>query len=99
MINRFMAGAAPEVDNILRFDKDFPGAKVVRLEQNYRSTGHILATASALISHNSERLGKTLHTNIGDGDKVLLRGCWDDEEEARNISDQDRAIAAGKAQP
>lgn len=77
-----------EVDNILRFDKDFPGAKVIRLEQNYRSTGHILATASALIAHNSERLGKTLHTNIGDGDKVLLRGCWDDEEEARNISEQ-----------
>ncbi len=77
-----------EVDNILRFDKDFPGAKVIRLEQNYRSTGHILATASALIANNSERLGKTLHTNIGDGEKVLLRGCWDHEEEARNISDQ-----------
>ena len=77
-----------EVDNILRFDKDFPGAKIIRLEQNYRSTGHILATASALIAHNSERLGKTLHTNIGDGEKVLLRGCWDDEEEARNICDQ-----------
>ena len=77
-----------EVDNILRFDKDFPGAKIIRLEQNYRSTGHILATASGLIAHNSERLGKTLHTNIGDGEKVLLRGCWDDEEEARNISDQ-----------
>ena len=77
-----------EVDNILRFDKDFPGAKVIRLEQNYRSTGHILATASALIANNSERLGKTLHTNIGEGDKVLLRGCWDDEEEARNISEQ-----------
>jgi ATP-dependent DNA helicase UvrD/PcrA len=77
-----------EVDNILRFDKDFPGAKVIRLEQNYRSTGHILATASNLIAHNSERLGKTLHTEAGDGEKVLLRGCWDDEEEARNISDQ-----------
>ncbi len=77
-----------EVDNILRFDKDFPGAKVIRLEQNYRSTGHILSTASALIANNSERLGKTLHTNIGEGDKVMLRGCWDDEEEARNISEQ-----------
>ncbi len=77
-----------EVDNILRFDKDFPGAKVIRLEQNYRSTGHILATASALIDNNTERLGKTLHTNIGEGDKVMLRGCWDDEEEARNISEQ-----------
>ncbi|MCP4936231.1 MAG: UvrD-helicase domain-containing protein [bacterium] len=77
-----------EVDNILRFDKDFPGAKVIRLEQNYRSTGHILATASTLIDNNTERLGKTLHTNIGEGDKVMLRGCWDDEEEARNISEQ-----------
>ena len=77
-----------EVENILRFDKDFSGAKVIRLEQNYRSTGHILATASALISHNSERLGKTLHSNSGEGEKLLLRGCWDDEEEARTISDQ-----------
>ena len=77
-----------EVENILRFEKDFPGAKIIRLEQNYRSTGHILATASALIAHNSERLGKTLHSNMGEGDKVLLRGCRDHEEEARNISDQ-----------
>jgi DNA helicase-2/ATP-dependent DNA helicase PcrA len=74
-----------EVGNILRFERDFRGAKVVRLEQNYRSTGHILAAAAALISHNRDRLGKTLHTDDIDGEKVLLQGCWDDEEEARVI--------------
>src|SRR6185436_3222440 len=51
-----------EVDNILRFEHDFPGAKVIRLERNYRSTGHILAAASHLIAHNEGRLGKTLRT-------------------------------------
>ena len=74
-----------EVGNILRFERDFPGAKVVRLEQNYRSTGHILAAASALITHNRDRLGKTLHTDDDDGEKVMLQGCWDDEEEARVV--------------
>ena len=74
-----------EVGNILRFERDFPGAKVVRLEENYRSTGHILAAASALIAHNNDRLGKTLHTQDEDGEKVRLQGCWDDEEEARTI--------------
>jgi len=74
-----------EVGNILRFERDFPGAKVVRLEENYRSTGHILAAASSLIAHNQERLGKTLLTSGEDGEKVKLQGCWDDEEEARTI--------------
>ena len=74
-----------EVGNILRFERDFPGATVIRLEENYRSTGHILGAASTLIAHNSERLGKTLHTQGGDGEKVKLQGCWDDEEEARTI--------------
>ena len=74
-----------EVGNILRFEHDFPGAKVIRLEQNYRSTGHILAAASALIAHNRDRLGKTLRTKRAQGEKVKLQGCWDDEEEARNI--------------
>jgi DNA helicase-2/ATP-dependent DNA helicase PcrA len=74
-----------EVGNILRFERDFPGAKVVRLEENYRSTGHILNAASALIAHNAERLGKTLHTSGDDGEKVKLQGCRDDEEEARTI--------------
>jgi len=76
-----------EVDNILRFEKDFPGAKVVRLEQNYRSTPHILAAASALIAHNEDRLGKTLRTDLNDGEKVKVRGLWDGEEEARLIAD------------
>lgn len=76
-----------EVDNILRFDKDFPGAKVIRLERNYRSTGHILASASHVIAHNSGRLGKTLFTDDEDGQKVAVSGVWDDEEEARGIAD------------
>ena len=76
-----------EVDNILRFEKDFLGAKVIRLERNYRSTGHILGAASGLIAHNEGRLGKTLHTDDDDGDKVEVEGCWDDEEEARVIGE------------
>ncbi len=76
-----------EVDNILRFEKDFPGATVIRLERNYRSTGHILAAASALIAHNKGRLGKTLFTDGADGNKATVTGVWDDEEEARVIAD------------
>src|SRR5690606_574242 len=72
-----------EVDNILRFEKDFPGARVIRLERNYRSTPHILAAASTLIAHNEGRLGKTLRTQANDGLKVHVRGVWDSEEEAR----------------
>ncbi len=77
-----------EVDNILRFDHDFPGAKVIRLERNYRSTGHILAVASHLIAHNEGRLGKTLHTEDADGEKVTVTGAWDSEEEARAIGEE-----------
>ena len=77
-----------EVDNILRFDHDFPGAKVIRLERNYRSTGHILAAASQLIAHNEGRLGKTLHTEDVDGEKVEVTGAWDSEEEARAIGEE-----------
>ncbi len=76
-----------EVDNILRFDKDFPDAKVVRLERNYRSTGHILATAAHLIAHNEGRLGKTLFTDGQDGEKPSVTGVWDSEEEARTIGE------------
>ncbi len=76
-----------EVDNILRFDKDFPGAKVIRLERNYRSTGHILAAASALITKNEGRLGKTLFTEGEAGNKVTVANFWDDEAEARSIGD------------
>ena len=77
-----------EVDNILRFDHDFPGAKVIRLERNYRSTGHILAAASTLIANNEGRLGKTLHTEDVDGEKVQVTGAWDSEEEARAIGEE-----------
>ncbi|XBY46790.1 UvrD-helicase domain-containing protein [Methyloraptor flagellatus] len=79
-----------EVDNILRFEHDFPGAKVIRLERNYRSTTHILAAASHLIAHNESRLGKTLFTekNHDDAEKVAVASSWDSEEEARSISDE-----------
>ncbi len=76
-----------EVDNILRFEKDFPGAKIIRLEQNYRSTPDILGAASGLIAKNEARLGKTLRTTKTDSDKISLRGHWDSEEEARTIGD------------
>jgi len=77
-----------EVGNILRFEKDFPGAHVVRLEQNYRSTHHILGAASGVISGNENRLGKTLWTAKKDGDQVRLIGHWDGEEEARWIGEE-----------
>ncbi|MEM9350010.1 MAG: UvrD-helicase domain-containing protein, partial [Pseudomonadota bacterium] len=84
-----------EVGNILRFEKDFPGAKVVRLEQNYRSTPHILAAASGVIDANEGRLGKTLWTDATEGEKVRLIGHWDGEEEARWIGDEIEAAQQG----
>jgi DNA helicase-2/ATP-dependent DNA helicase PcrA len=77
-----------EVDNILRFERDFPGAKIIKLERNYRSTGHILGAASGLIAANRDRLGKTLWTEDQTGDKVRVRGVWDGEAEARLIGDE-----------
>ncbi len=76
-----------EVENILRFEKDFAGATVIRLERNYRSTPSILGAASGLISANQDRLGKTLWTELDEGEKVKVRGVWDGEEEARLIGD------------
>ncbi len=84
-----------EVDNILRFEHDFPGAKVIRLERNYRSTGHILAAASHLIAHNEGRLGKTLRTEDVDGEKVTVTGAWDSEEEARAIGEEIEELQRG----
>ncbi len=84
-----------EVGNILRFEKDFPGAQVVRLEQNYRSTPHILAAASNVISGNEGRLGKTLWTESEHGEKVRLIGHWDGEEEARWIGEEIEAMQSG----
>ena len=75
------------VENILKFENDFPGAKVVRLEQNYRSTAHILAAASGVIAHNAGRLGKQLWTNTSGGEKVDVIGVWDGPEEARRVGD------------
>ena len=76
-----------EVANILRFEKDFPGAAVIRLEQNYRSTPHILGAATGLIANNSGRLGKTLWTERNDGDPVKVIGVWDGSEEARRVGE------------
>ncbi|NNC73528.1 MAG: UvrD-helicase domain-containing protein, partial [Sphingomonadaceae bacterium] len=83
-----------EVANILRFEKDFPGAKTVRLEQNYRSTQHILSAAGGVIAHNSGRLGKELHTEAGDGEKVKVIGVWDGPEEARRVGEEIEAHQA-----
>ena len=77
-----------EVGNILRFERDFPGAKIIRLERNYRSTPNILGAASGLIAANQGRLGKTLWTEGDEGERVIVRGVWDGAEEARMIGDE-----------
>ncbi|MFB9148214.1 ATP-dependent helicase [Roseovarius ramblicola] len=84
-----------EVGNILRFEKDFPGAAVIRLEQNYRSTPHILAAASGVIAGNRDRLGKELWTEAEAGEKLRLIGHWDGEEEARWIGEEVDAMQRG----
>ncbi|MFA5581379.1 MAG: UvrD-helicase domain-containing protein [Paracoccaceae bacterium] len=84
-----------EVGNILRFESDFPGATVIRLEQNYRSTPHILGAASGVIAGNQGRLGKELWTDASDGEKVRLIGHWDGEEEARWIGEEIEALQRG----
>jgi len=77
-----------EVDNILRFEKDFSGAKTIRLEQNYRSTGHILSAANAVINHNGNRLGKELFTAEENGEKLTVRGLWDGAAEVRWVGER-----------
>ncbi len=81
-----------EIGNILRFESDFPGATIIRLEENYRSTSRILAAAAGMIAHNRGRLGKTLWTQAGEGDKVVVRALWDAEEEARWVGDEIEAL-------
>lgn len=81
-----------EVGNILRFERDFPGARVIRLEQNYRSTPHILGAASGLIANNEGRLGKTLWTDRPMGSPVKIRCLWDGDEEARFVGDEIEAL-------
>ena len=77
-----------EIGNILRFETDFPGATIIKLEQNYRSTGHILAAASGLIANNQGRLGKTLWTEADGGEPVKVKAVWDGEEEARWVGEE-----------
>ncbi len=77
-----------QVENILRFEKDFPGAAVIKLEQNYRSTPHILGAAGGVIANNSGRLGKQLWTELDVGEKVRVLGVWDGPEEARRVGDE-----------
>ena len=81
-----------EVGNILKFEKDFPGAKVIRLERNYRSTSDILAAASSLIANNKDRLGKTLWTELKDTKKVNVISVWDEKQEAKYVADEIEAI-------
>jgi DNA helicase-2/ATP-dependent DNA helicase PcrA len=81
-----------EVGNILRFEKDYPGAKVIRLEQNYRSTQPILSAASGLIANNRGRLGKTLWTEVEEGDPIQVRAVWDGESEARFVGEEIEAL-------
>ncbi len=81
-----------EVGNILRFERDFPGAKIIRLEENYRSTGHILKAASSVIANNKNRLGKTLWSQADLGEKIQVRGLWDGDAEARYIGEEIEAL-------
>ena len=81
-----------EVGNILRFESDFPKARIIRLEQNYRSTPEILAAAAGVIAHNHGRLGKTLWTGAAGGDRVVVRGLWDAEQEARWVGEEIEAL-------
>ena len=76
------------IENILSFERQFPGAKVVRLEQNYRSTQNILSAANKVIEHNLERKGKTLWTANGDGSKITVRRCVDEDSEASFVADK-----------
>jgi DNA helicase II / ATP-dependent DNA helicase PcrA len=81
-----------EIGNILRFEKDFPGARIIRLEQNYRSTPHILAAAEGMIANNRGRLGKSLWTELGEGEKITVRALWDADDEARWVGDEIEAL-------
>ncbi len=85
-----------EVGNILRFEKDYPNAKVIRLECNYRSTPHILAAASKVIANNQGRLGKTLWTPVKDGEKIRLKSVWDEGEEARFVGEEVETLQRAK---
>jgi DNA helicase-2/ATP-dependent DNA helicase PcrA len=85
-----------QIENILRFEKDFENARIIRLEQNYRSTGTILQAASALIANNDGRMGKTLWTDGMDGEPIKLVTCYDDRDEARHVADEVEALQRDK---
>ena len=100
MIQSIYGWRGAEVDNILRFEKDFGGARIIRLERNYRSTPHIFGAASGLIAANESRLGKTLWTDDNEeGEPVKIRGTWDGEEEARLTADDIEAHPAQGPRP
>ena len=94
----FTDGAGAEVNNILRFESDFPGAQIIRLEENYRSTPHILKAASAVIAANKARLGKTLWTKETQGQPLILHTVLDEKEEARNRRRRDRVFTQTRTQ-
>ncbi len=81
-----------EVGNILKFEHDYPGAKIIRLERNYRSTANILKAASGLIANNKTRLGKTLWTEDAETAPVRVKSVWDDNEEARFVGEEIEAF-------
>ncbi len=81
-----------DINNILNFERDFPGAKIVKLEQNYRSTGNILDAATGVVSNNVARKGKTLFTDSGKGDPVRIVTCSNDREEAQFVMDKIHAL-------
>ncbi len=85
-----------EIGNILKFEQDFPGAQVVRLEQNYRSTQHILSAANGVISHNKNRLGKNLWSGSGEGEKVRVNGVWDGPQEAQAVAEEIESLQRRK---
>ena len=85
-----------EVGNILKFEKDFPGAKIIRLEQNYRSTNNILNAAAGVIANNEGRLGKTLWSEAGDGAPIAVHGLWDGEAEARWVGEEIESLHRGR---
>ena len=87
-----------DVRNILDFERDYPDARVVALEQNYRSTGTILRAANAVVAQNPHRHPKRLWTDLGDGEPILVVSCRDEHEEARVVADQiDGALARGSS--
>lgn len=85
-----------EIANMLKFQEVYPESDIIRLEQNYRSTGHILEAASGLIAHNETRLGKTLYTSVDKGELITVSGYWDGDGEARDVAGKIETMARHK---